>query len=93
MHYNTINDILKYFNLKSMCNQYESQSETTNNIGTFRPTTKTAAKDPHEKEDYISRGSTRWLTEGKKKQYWSLQNNDKQDCSKGEQLEMESNGD
>ena len=37
-----------------MCNQYESQSETTNKgeglIGD---------KDPHEKEDYNSRGSAR----------------------------------
>lgn len=49
----------------SMCNQYESQSKTTNNVGTFGPKTKTAAKDPHEKEkNYISRGSARSLTEG-----------------------------
>ena len=66
-----------------MCNQYESQSETTNKgEGPIRD------KDPHEKEDYNSRGSARVITRGDKQH----QDNDKQDCSKGER-ETESIGD
>jgi len=41
-------------------------------------------EDPHEKTT-TAKGSTRGLTRGDK-QHWSFQNNDKQDCSKGERL-------
>jgi len=36
-----------------MCNQYESQSETTNDTGAFGPTTKTAAKKRDQSETRI----------------------------------------
>jgi len=37
----------------STCNQYESQSETTNDIKAFGPTTKTAAKERDRSETRI----------------------------------------
>ena len=70
-----------------MCNQYESQSVTTNDILWTNKEDCSKGEGPawnedppaHEKKDYNSAGSARArrLTRGDK-QYWSLQNNDKQ---------------
>jgi len=76
----------------STCNQYESQSETTNDIGTLGPTTNTVAKERDRSGMRILTGrKTTTAREcqrayGGDKRHLSLQSNNKQDCSKGERL-------
>jgi len=69
----------------STCNQYESQSKTTNDIGAFRPTTKTAAKKMDRSGTTRTRIFTkRKTTEGLPEATNSIGVTKKIICSKGE---------